>query len=548
MGVNPVSTSKGQNASQDVQQKNAEQLAVPDRGAVDRGSVAQRIMSASASTKESQGSAIYRVRSGDNPSVIAERFKVPLREIFAANPELDPNKMQIGQAIRLPGVTQNFHIIQKGETLGAIAAANHVSLKDLQEANPKVEPRSLQIGQAIFLPVLTPKDVRPAPAPSPSPSPRGEPVKVAQPSPPIVKTEAKPQSSAPDAGHSAAWRHIPVDPKLLNSRYVCELHAAPAPNFFVSAIRSLGHEGGLTTNGNDMAHQGAVKCTNYGVTGMAMSEYIKSVEGVKEKPSAQELTDRIKSLTYGEALDIYASNYWQREYQSIDKKVSFLLFDWAIIGGAKSTLMRVQDALGVAKTGKMDPETVKAMNDIDSGVLCAKITQLRIARHRERVEEVKVAIKKWDDIKEAGGTPKGDRPKDQSEFLAGWIDRALKVNTYTQSAQFKQLTEVFERTAPQGADLMDPVRAGAIPLKKGSAEPALVRMLQQRLSSVGYPVKEDGKFEKEMTAVVDFFQEHYNLPRQPTWGPNEMRVLDALMVGKQLREQPMVAANVGPRR
>lgn len=89
---------------------------------------------------------------------------------------------------------------------------------------------------------------------------------------------------------------------------------------------------------------------------------------------------------------------------------------------------------------------------------------------------------------------------------------------------------------------MDPVRLGKIALRKNADEPALVRMLQQRLTSVGYTVHEDGKFEKEMVAVVNFFQEHYNLPRQSSWGPDEMRILDALMVAKQRRDSPAIAS------
>ena len=92
---------------------------------------------------------------------------------------------------------------------------------------------------------------------------------------------------------------------------------------------------------------------------------------------------------------------------------------------------------------------------------------------------------------------------------------------------------------------MDPVRLGTISLKKNTSEHSLVRMLQQRLTSVGYTVHQDGKFEGEMAAVVNFFQEHYRLPRQPAWGAQEMRILDALLVAQQLREQSSIAGIQG---
>lgn len=617
MGANPVSTNKGNGASatsQEVKRQESEPLSMPARG-----SVAQRLMSLSSQEKEptprgpdattpqhTQISAVYRVRSGDNPSVIADRFNIPLRNLFAANPELDPTKLQIGQPIRLPGIQHNFHIVEKGESFSSVAARHRVNVSELQEANPHLDPKRLQIGQALYLPVTPsvakgaqpsgPEPTRTVTAPpvrpqaivhtiqpgdtlgaiatkhgialkslldaNPSVDPRrlrvgtevtipirgvvaeqgAERASVA-PSPSSIAQKAPVTAQQPTGGvgHSAEWKPIPVDPKLLNTRYTTPLTSEPSSNFFISAMRTLGHEGGLSTNSNDLAHQGGVKVTNYGITSMSMTEYVKKTLGITEKQSAEALTQRIKALTYEEALDIYASNYWHKEYRAIDNRVAFVLFDWGIIGGRESTLKRVQGALGVAKTGELDAATVNAIKGQDPVALTEKITALRVARHQERVAEVAAAIKKWDEIVAAGGTPKIDRPKDQSGFLDGWISRARSINVYAHSREFKELAGVFERTAPQGADLMDPVRLGAVALKKHSNEPALIRMLQQRLTSVGYTVHEDGKFEREMEAVVNFFQEHYALPRQPTWGSNEMRVLDALMVAKQRREQPSIA-------
>ena len=626
MGSHPIATNNGRGApasGQEVTRQETEPLAMPTRG-----SVAHRVMSMSAPgqgtlsptgegspSQQTQPTALYRVKPGDNPSTIAQRFDIPLRQLFAANPELEPTKMQPGQAIRLPGIEHSFHIVQKGESLSSVAAAHKVGLKDLQDANPHIEPKSLQIGQALYLPVVPPREkqgqaqepvgmkptavARPevhsvkagdtlgmiavthkvslhalieanpgidpkrlsigrevvipgvaplAPprmvtAPSAPASPTPAPMPVPTPEPvPAMRPMTEPARNRAVVGHSAEWKPIPVDPRLLDARYVAPLSSEPSSNFFVSAMRTLGHEGGLSQNKNDLAHQGGVKITNYGITGMAMAEYIKNVEGREDKPSSDVLTQRIRSLSYGEALDIYASNYWQKEYKAIDTRVAFVLFDWGIIGGAQSTLMRVQEMLGVPKTGKMDTATVRAVTTRDPAELSQRITDLRIARHQERVDTINAKIKKWDEITKAGGTPGFERPKDQSGFLAGWVDRARSVNSYAQSKEFKDLTEVFERTAPQGADLMDPVRLGKIALRKNVDEPALVRMLQQRLTSVGYTVHEDGKFEKEMVAVVNFFQEHYNLPRQPSWGPDEMRILDALMVAKQRRESHTIAS------
>lgn len=44
----------------------------------------------------------YRVQAGDTPAAIARRYRVSLESLLAANPTLNPRRMQIGQNIRIP--------------------------------------------------------------------------------------------------------------------------------------------------------------------------------------------------------------------------------------------------------------------------------------------------------------------------------------------------------------------------------------------------------------------------------------------------------------
>jgi LysM repeat protein len=44
----------------------------------------------------------YRVQAGDTPAAIARRHNVSLENLLAANPALNPRRMQIGQSIRIP--------------------------------------------------------------------------------------------------------------------------------------------------------------------------------------------------------------------------------------------------------------------------------------------------------------------------------------------------------------------------------------------------------------------------------------------------------------
>lgn len=47
------------------------------------------------------GPRTYRVRPGDTPSTIAEKTGVPLEELEALNPDIDPQALAPGQRLRL---------------------------------------------------------------------------------------------------------------------------------------------------------------------------------------------------------------------------------------------------------------------------------------------------------------------------------------------------------------------------------------------------------------------------------------------------------------
>jgi LysM repeat protein len=46
---------------------------------------------------------VYTVKSGDALSLIAQRFKVPAKDIMKMNKISDPNKIKVGQKLKLPG-------------------------------------------------------------------------------------------------------------------------------------------------------------------------------------------------------------------------------------------------------------------------------------------------------------------------------------------------------------------------------------------------------------------------------------------------------------
>jgi LysM repeat protein len=49
----------------------------------------------------------YTIKSGDTLGQLAEKFNVSLYALMAANPNVDPNSMSVGQTLRIPSTSQN---------------------------------------------------------------------------------------------------------------------------------------------------------------------------------------------------------------------------------------------------------------------------------------------------------------------------------------------------------------------------------------------------------------------------------------------------------
>ena len=110
------------------------------------------------------GGTLYTIRAGDTLSALAARFGTTVEAILAANPGLDPRNLQVARIICIPGPGVvcpggTSYAIQPGDTFFALARRFGVSLQALLAANPQADPNNLQIGQVVCIPV--------PPAPSP---------------------------------------------------------------------------------------------------------------------------------------------------------------------------------------------------------------------------------------------------------------------------------------------------------------------------------------------------------------------------------------------
>ena len=111
------------------------------------------------------GSFAYTIRSGDTLFQLARRFNTTVGAITAINPGINPNTLQIGQIICIPGAVTPpqpscpngfFHIVRSGDTIFGLSQQFGVSVQAIINANPGINPNNLQVGQRICIPGAVP--------------------------------------------------------------------------------------------------------------------------------------------------------------------------------------------------------------------------------------------------------------------------------------------------------------------------------------------------------------------------------------------------------
>ncbi len=108
------------------------------------------------------GSRPYTIRSGDTFFNLARRFNTTVDELRRLNPNVDPNNLQIGQVICIPAATptpptecpsgSRPYTIRSGDTFFNLARRFNTTVDELRRLNPNVDPNNLQIGQVICVP------------------------------------------------------------------------------------------------------------------------------------------------------------------------------------------------------------------------------------------------------------------------------------------------------------------------------------------------------------------------------------------------------------
>lgn len=79
-------------------------------------------------------------------------FQIPLPLIIDSNLEINPNQIQVGQIVKIPGFIAEAYTIKPGDNLWTISQYQNVSFPQLLRLNHHINVNQLQIGSEILLP------------------------------------------------------------------------------------------------------------------------------------------------------------------------------------------------------------------------------------------------------------------------------------------------------------------------------------------------------------------------------------------------------------
>lgn len=97
---------------------------------------------------------VHVVRSGETLRQIANRYRVSLSSIVAANALPDPNRILIGQALIIPSANRQ-HVVRQGEALWQIAQNYGVSVQAIIQANQITNPNVVYPETVLIIPART---------------------------------------------------------------------------------------------------------------------------------------------------------------------------------------------------------------------------------------------------------------------------------------------------------------------------------------------------------------------------------------------------------
>ena len=241
----------------------------------------------------------YTVIPGDTVYVVANRFKVPVRDMIEANALAPPYRLRPGQRLVVPA--RRIYVARAGDTIDGVSRLYGVDRSTLIRLNGIGEPYAIRDGQRLLLPapvepagatVPTAAAAGPAPVaavtavelPPPTLAPAAPPAGVpaapapgAAPAPPVPGAPGDPPVAAPAEAETAAAAEyttapaiptaIPQPPALSGGKFLWPVNGKIVSRFGAT-------DGGLHNDGlNIAAPQGTpVRAAENGVVAYAGNE------------------------------------------------------------------------------------------------------------------------------------------------------------------------------------------------------------------------------------------------------------------------------------
>ncbi len=113
---------------------------------------------AAAQTETPPAGPVYIIQTGDTLWDIANRFNITFDDLLAANPDIDPDFISVGQELIIPGLegitgVLTTEVVALGDTFRSLGRHYQVSTDILQRLNRIVSPTELYAGVSLVVPV-----------------------------------------------------------------------------------------------------------------------------------------------------------------------------------------------------------------------------------------------------------------------------------------------------------------------------------------------------------------------------------------------------------
>src|SRR5271157_1551267 len=100
---------------------------------------------------------MYIIQSGDTLSSIADRFNVSLNDLMSVNNITDPNTIQAGQQLIIPGLpgvtgTLGTEVVNFGDSLHSLIRQTQISAALLEKLNHIISPNEFYVGANMIVP------------------------------------------------------------------------------------------------------------------------------------------------------------------------------------------------------------------------------------------------------------------------------------------------------------------------------------------------------------------------------------------------------------